>query len=192
MKAIIEYQDISSLTLEKVLERIQEATKLLIENASISDFALTEAFGEIKFHEFNYRNYFGYGVYVLFENKRPVYVGMTADNFFHRLLSHCNTELQPFWGWNALLKKIASKSNSNKNHNELTSDELIAAVEVLKTYELIRINVLKENWDKKNCKKLEKLLMRGFKFKGYDLLNTRFGSISEGDIKRNLTSLING
>lgn len=190
MISCIEYNHISSLTLEETLERLIHSEKLKIGDACIDDFAINGSVGSMKINEFNYRSHFGYGVYVLFDNNEPVYVGMTADNFFHRILSHCNTNLQPFWGWNALLKKIASKLSNGKDQNKLTDTELKAAAEKLKTFQLARINVLIEAWNKPDCKKLEKLLMRGFKYKGYELYNTRFGHLNQTDLNKSLDRLM--
>lgn len=190
MNGCIEYKEIANLTLEEALYKFLHSEKLRVGEAKLDDFAIVKPLGSIKLHEFNYKNCFGYGVYLLFEKKNPVYVGMTADSFFNRILSHCNTELKPFWGWNALLKKIADREREEKSKEEATPKELMNALTILKGFEILRVNVSADLWNKQQCKKLEKILQRAYKYQGYEILNTRTGHLNTNDLQKNVYTLI--
>ena len=142
-------------------------------------------------HELWYNDIFSWGVYLFFDpNDRIRYVGKSKNGFYGRLMSQMDTTHRPFWGWNALLRKMGGEI-TGKAHDKLSDADHEIDYKTLLKYKLFLIEIEKGELSEKQLGWLEKYVMKAFREeKNQKLLNTQVGWLTEQEKAITINELV--
>lgn len=169
-KGLINYSKIKNLTVPQALILIADTGKLCYGDITIADLQIKEQLPEIKIFEKWEHLIFGYGVYIFFDKKVPLYVGKADSNFKHRFQSHRFFDGRKNYGFNKLARKVAeAKGMERFAYDKLEFYEKV--IPLMNELNVIRINCMDSGINQTQCDRLEKLLMKGYSDKGVKLYN---------------------
>ncbi len=171
-KGLINYVEIENFLPRQAIDYIQNFSKLNYGTLSVDELQINTHLPAIKIAEQWQKAIFGYGVYVMFDNNVPVYVGKADSNFIHRFQSHRQFDGRKDYSFNKLARKAAeiiindAKAAFDK---ERFYSEVIPLIE---KFEMVRINCLDNGVNEKECDRLERILMKAYEEKGILLYNS--------------------
>jgi hypothetical protein len=185
MKGLIEYSDLGSKTLAATLQMILSSPKLNYGEMSYANLQVG-AIPNNKITEEWESKVFGYGVYVVFDDVIPVYVGMSDTNFKHRFQSHRFFDGRPHFGFNKLARKIAEIKFQDINL-AMNKDSFYGAVmSEMNKLNVVRINLSESNVPASKCSRIENLLRKSFSSTIYNPLK----SVRGFDLNAQMNELI--
>jgi len=160
MLGLIDYKTIEKMQLQTALNQMIIAPKIRFGLMKMEDLAVNGDINSQLFYNLNRDELYGKGVYVFFDEGKPIYVGKAKRHFLHRFQSHLSYDPRPGWAWNELLKKTAEKKLIGYDGN--FSEEIYSkAIDIAFGYEVIRINTLNQLPEEK-ITRLERFVMNGF------------------------------
>lgn len=184
---IIQYNDIRNNTLSEALVAADRCPKLNYGTMKVGDLLIDGKIDSLEFVEFNTAKNFGRGIYIIYENSRPIYVGLADFHFFHRFSSHIHIDTRTNWGWNALLKKLAMRE-TGKVQVDLNLDDYHDARKLLYRCEVLRIHV---NDDAVDLYNLERVFQRGIRrINPTGILNGRVRQVDSAYLDTTLSQLL--
>lgn len=181
---LIRFEDISKLSLADAIDILMRADKIKYSDITLDDLLLSGTAGTLKLKDYNHQKNYGGGVYIFFDNNKPVYVGK-AKNFLHRFSSHSIVDVRPNWGWNALLQKICINYMLIPQPDHLPA-HYTTALAIAGDMHTLRIIVP----DDVKPERLETILMKGIQHQSGTLMNGRIGKVNEKYVTRTLEQLI--
>jgi hypothetical protein len=182
---LIEYGDIKDKPFKLVLNEVLKSSKLNYGNLNVMDLQLRKL-PAIKIHQKWEHEVFGFGVYIFFDDKVPVYAGKADSNFKHRFQSHRYFDGRLKYAFNELARKTAvNKLGSLDLALKKDSFYGIVIPEVEK-FDVVRINLLGSGLSNKKCSRLENLFRKGY----YETLYNGMSVVKEYNAEKNLSDLM--
>lgn len=166
-RGFIKYSELADLSLQDAISRIRGVEGIRFGDLKVADLLLNGAIADMKLSDHIEPNCYGRGAYVFFDGQSPIYVGK-ADNFLSRLVGHRNTDPQLFWGFNALLKKVATVQL--KAGHSYTKEKLMEALKIADGFDLVRVLLDRKDTGEK-LHRFERTIMKGMKYQSKTLLN---------------------
>ncbi|WP_266202856.1 hypothetical protein [Pontibacter kalidii] len=190
MNGVIPYSAIADLTVQEAAERIIASEKVRYGSLTMEDMVLNGNPGAIAFYDLHKEEYYGQGIYIMFDGNTPVYVGKAKKHFLHRFQSHLYYDPRPNWDWNKLVRSTANRKLSNYS-GEYNYEEYRQALDIVLSYNVIRLNtfgVLEIG----RLSRLESIIMKALNQSfPNDLLNDRIGRMPSRLLYQTLSNLMN-
>lgn len=190
MNGVIPYSAIADLTVQEAIEIIINSEKVRYGSLTMEDMVLEGNLGAIAFYNLHKEEYYGQGIYIMFDGNIPVYVGKAKKHFLHRFQSHLYYDPRPNWDWNKLVRSTANRKLPNYS-GEYNKKEYEQALDIVLSYNVIRLNTF-GTLEVGRLSRLESIIMRALnQFFPDALLNDRIGRVPSQLLHQPLSNLMN-